>query len=84
MTCQLDHNFHSLPNFVSRVGRGGILSILPCGGGSGTEGGDGGGVIVFWLDDTVQCFNCITYEWEWSEQGLASMELHEGEGGGGG
>jgi hypothetical protein len=81
VTWQLDRNFHRPSNFVSRVGRGGIASILPCGGGSGAGGGDGGGVIVFCSDDTVQRFDGVTYEREWSEQGLASMELHGGEDG---
>ena len=79
VTWQLDRNFHRPSNFVSRVGRGGIASILTCGRGSGAGGGDGGGVIVFCSDDTVQRFDGVTYEREWSEQGLASMELHGGE-----
>jgi hypothetical protein len=71
VTWQLERNHHRPSNFVARMGRGGIVSILRC---SRT-----GGVIVFCSDNTVQRFDGVTYDRVWAEHGLASMELHEEE-----
>ncbi len=82
VTWQLERNYHRPSNFISRVGRGGIVSILRC--------GRTGGVIVFCSDNTIQRFDGVTHDRVWVERGLASMELHEEEeeeeeeGGGGG
>ena len=68
---ELEQNYHRPTNFVSRVGRGGIVSILPC--------HQSGSIIIFCSDDTIQRFAGPTYERQWSVHGLASMELYEEE-----
>lgn len=70
---ELEQNYHRPSNFVSRVGRGGIVSILRC--------RHTGGIIVFCSDDTIQRFAGTSYERQWSVQGLASTELCVEEGG---
>lgn len=68
---ELEQNYHRPTNFVSRVGRGGIVSILPC--------HQSGSIIIFCSDDTIQRFAGPTYERQWSVHGIASMELYEEE-----
>ena len=69
VTWQLDRDFHRPSHFVSRVGQGGILHTLCC--------MHSGKIVVFCSDNSVQCFNGANYDRMWTEQGIASMVLHE-------
>lgn len=69
VTWQLDRDFHRPSHFVSRVGQGGILHTLCC--------MHTGKIVVFCSDNSVQCFHGANYERLWTEQGIASMMLHE-------
>mmetsp|Transcript_8600 Transcript_8600/g.14620 ORF Transcript_8600/g.14620 Transcript_8600/m.14620 type:complete len:1015 (+) Transcript_8600:109-3153(+) len=69
VTWQLDRDFHRPSHFVSRVGQGGILHTLCC--------MHTGKIVVFCSDNSVQCFHGANYDRLWTEQGIASMMLHE-------
>lgn len=69
VTWQLDRDFHRPSHFVSRVGQGGILHTLCC--------RHTGKIVVFCSDNSVQCFHGANYDKLWTEQGIASMMLHE-------
>ena len=69
VTWQLDRDFHRPSHFVSRVGQGGILHTLCC--------MHTGKIIVFCSDNSVQCYHGSNYDRLWTEQGIASMKLHE-------
>ncbi len=69
VTWQLDRDFHRPSHFVSRVGQGGILHTLCC--------RHTGKIVVFCSDNSVQCFHGANYDRLWTEQGIASMMLHE-------
>ena len=69
VTWQLDRDFHRPSHFVSRVGQGGILHTLCC--------MHTGKIVVFCSDNSVQCFHGANYDRLWTEQGIASMLLHE-------
>jgi len=69
VTWQLDRDFHRPSHFVSRVGQGGILHTLCC--------MHTGKIVVFCSDNSVQCFHGANYDRLWTEQGIASMTLHE-------
>jgi NET1-associated nuclear protein 1 (U3 small nucleolar RNA-associated protein 17) len=69
VTWQLDRDFHRPSHFVSRVGQGGILYAL-CSVHSGK-------IFVFCSDNSVQCYHGSNYDRLWTEQGIASMVLHE-------
>ena len=67
VTWQLDRNHHRPSDFVARVGRGGIVSLVPC--------PDTGRTVVFCADNSVSCYDSTSQKRVWNERGIASMAL---------
>ena len=71
VTWQLDRNHHRPSDFVARVGRGGIVRLIPC--------PDTDRTFVFCADNSVQCYDSTSSERSWNVRGIASMALYEEE-----